>query len=103
MSNKKTKPAPLSVVEKFYIENHCKTLSLETISENLECSEDRVKDFYTESVDKQNSSFTVDKLMAINSKRGYAIMTKEASEKGEANKSAGRSPLSTHIHQIKNR
>jgi hypothetical protein len=104
MSNKKSnKPAPLSVVEKFYIENNCKSLSLETISETLESNEDRVKEFYAECVDKQNSSFTVDKLMTINSKRGYAIMTKEASEKGEATKSAGRSPLSTHIHQIKNR
>jgi hypothetical protein len=102
-SKKSVKQSELSVAEKFYIEYNCKSLSLETMSENLECDEDRIKDFYNECVDKQNSSHTIDKLMAINSKRGYAIMTKEASEKGEATKGKSRSPLSNHIHKIKDR
>lgn len=104
MSNKKSnKLVPLSLIEKFYIENNCNALSLDTISEHLASNEDRVREFFAECVDKQNRMFTVDKLMTVNSKRGYAIMTKEASEKGESTKSAGRSPLSAHIHQIKNR
>jgi hypothetical protein len=100
-SSKKKKVDNLSVAEQFYIEEHCTKMSLETICEQLNCDSDRISDFYTAAVDKRNSMSTIDTLMTVNHKRGYAIMTKEASEKGDATKSGKAAPLSEHIHKIR--
>lgn len=91
----------LSVVEKFYIQHNCKTLDLETICKDINNYSLKVKAFLNECLENLDRSDTIDKLMNVNSKSGYAVMTKEASEKGDATKKRGKAPDTKHIHKIR--
>jgi hypothetical protein len=91
----------LSKVEKFSIENNCKSLSLDQLCDDLKCSAESIEKYYNECIEGQKRADTIDKLMIVNSKGGYAIMSKEASEKGEATRKRTSPPLSEHIHRIR--
>jgi len=98
----KTKEIELSKAEKFYIEQHCRTLDLETICKDINNHSVKVKAFLHECIEKSEKEDTIDKLMVVDSKNGYAVMTKGASEKGE--KTRKREPsksLTQHIHKIR--
>lgn len=101
MAKSKKSLDELSVVEKFYIENHCSKLTLEAICTDLNREQESVEGYYNECLDKQKSGDTIDKLMIVNSKKGYAIMSREASERSETKKGSGKNPLSEHIHRIR--
>lgn len=91
----------LSKAEKFYIENNCKSLSLDQLCEDLKCPSKSIEKYYNECIESHKKADTIDKLMIVNSKGGYAIMSKEASEKGEATRKRTKPPLSEHIHRIR--
>lgn len=102
MAKKKTTSRTLSKVERFYIEKNCSQMSLTDICNDIGCSETIASKHYSECVDKIKNANTIDKLMVIDSKNGYAVMTKEASEKGEATKPQRTVRLDTnHIHKIR--
>lgn len=90
----------LSKIEKFYIENNFKKFSIDELSEDLGRSPEHIEKFFNECVDNSQKSDTIDKLMIVNSKRGYAVMSKEASERGEATKTKSTVPAD-HIHKIR--
>jgi len=98
----KTKEPELSKAEKFYIEQNCRVLDLETICKDIENDSLKVKAFLHDCIEKSKKEDTIDKLMIVDSKNGYAVMTRGASEKGE--KTRKREPnksLSQHIHKIR--
>lgn len=98
----KTKETELSKAEKFYIEQNCNTLDLETICKDIGNDSLQVKAFLHDCIEKSKKEDTIDKLMIVDSKNGYAVMTRGASEKGEKNRR--REPnkaLSQHIHKIR--
>jgi hypothetical protein len=102
MAKRKINQRELSKAEKFYIENNCKKLSLEEVCRDLECEEGLVSTFYNECLDSLKNKDTIDKLMIVNSKAGYAVMSKEASSKGESTRRKNiSSPVSEHIHKIR--
>jgi hypothetical protein len=101
MAKAKKQTHDLCIVEKFYIEHNCHKMTLESICEDLKCSPEYAEAYYKECLDKVKRPDTIDKLMMVNSKRGYAIMSKEASERGEATKKTATRPLSEHIHRIR--
>ena len=98
-----SKRGPLSKIEKFYIENNCRASTLEDLCKEIKKSKQLVEKYYKECVDKQQSEdkITADKLMNVNSKQGYAIMSREASEFGEQNRTAREVKTPSHIHKIK--
>ena len=91
----------LSKAEKFYVENNCKSLSLDQLCEDLKCWAESIEKYYNQCLENNKKADTIDKLMIVNSKGGYAIMSKEASEKGEATRKRTTPPLSEHIHRIR--
>jgi len=91
----------LSKVHKFYIESKCSAMTLSDISSDLGLDESIVSSYYYECKNKASNDFTVDKLMNINSKRGYAVMSKEASEIGDASKKRATKRDTKHIHKIR--
>lgn len=99
----KTKTSELSKAEKFYIENNFQRLSIDELCGDLECTAEKIEKYYNECVDRAKSADTIDKLMIVNSKSGYAIMSKEASEKGEATRKRSVLPTANHIHKIRNK
>lgn len=102
MAKKKVTVRQLSKAEKFYIENNCNELTMQEICNDLECKEDIVSIYYNECLDNFKKKDTIDKMMNVNSKAGYAVMSKEASEKGETTKrSDPNKSLSKHIHKIR--
>jgi hypothetical protein len=102
MAKRKVTKRELSKAEKFYVESNCKKISLEEICDDLECKEDVVSAFYNECLDDLKNKDTIDKLMIVNSKAGYAVMSKEASSKGESTKRPSNNKhLSEHIHKIR--
>jgi hypothetical protein len=101
MAKSKKTTDDLSVVEKFYIENHCSKLTLESICTDLNREQENVEAYYNECLDRQKSADTIDKLMIVNSKKGYAIMSREASERSETKKRSETNSLSEHIHRIR--
>ncbi len=98
---KSKKEVELSKAEKFYVDSNCGILSLEELCSDLGCEISYIEKYYNECVDKNSRSNTIDKLMIVNSKSGYAIMSKEASEKGESTRKRSQPPLSEHIHKIR--
>jgi hypothetical protein len=102
MAKRKLIKRELSKAEKFYIDNNCKTLSLKEICNDLECTEDLAVSFYNECLDSLKNKDTIDKMMVVDSKNGYAVMTKGASEKSEkTRRSEPSKALSKHIHKIR--
>lgn len=102
MAKKTTLKKELSKVEKFYIENNINTMELSDICNDLGCDLSTASKYYDECIDRLKKADTIDKLMIVNSKAGYAVMSKEASSKGESTKrknSNGQS--SEHIHKIR--
>lgn len=99
----KRAPKPLSKIEKFYIENTCSDKTVEDLCKEISKSKQLVQDYYQECLTKKQteSKMTADKLMNVNSKQGYAIMSKEASEFGEQNRTAREVKTPSHIHKIK--
>ena len=98
---KKTAKRNLSKVEKFYIEQNCSNSTLEEISKDIGCSQNIASSYYTECLDKIEKADTIDKLMNVNTKSGFAVMTKEASEKGDATKTRKNQKAAEHIHKIR--
>lgn len=99
----RTKKEPLDKVTKFYIQNHCKSLSVEQLCEDTAIADkSAVEAYYNECLDKIEKQNTIDKFMNVNTKQGYAVMTQEASEKGESGKKTKTTPKSNaHIHKIR--
>lgn len=97
----KSKTIELTKADKFYIDNKCDQLSLAEISSDLGYSESTVEGYYTQCLDKVKKADTIDKLMVVNSKNGYAVMTREASEKGESTRKKSTVPPANHIHKIR--
>ena len=91
----------LSKVQKFYIESKCSSMTLSDICSDLGLDKSVVSSYYDECKNKATNDFTVDKLMNINSKRGYAVMSKEASERGDASKKQATKTDPNHIHKIR--
>ena len=91
----------LSKVQKFYVESKCSSMTLSDVSSDLGLDQSLVSSYYDECKTKAEKDFTVDKLMNINSKRGYAVMSQEASEKGDATKKAPAKRDTSHIHKIR--
>lgn len=102
MAKKKTVKRVLSKVEKFYIEKNCSTSSLTDLCNDIGCPESIVSAFYNECLDRLKRQDTIDKLMISDKKNGCMVMTKEASEKGDATKPQRTVKLDTnHIHKIR--
>jgi len=102
MAKKRTTKRTLSKAEKFYITNKCATSSLEEVSRDLECPESVISEFYTECLDNLKMRDTIDNLMIKDKKNGCTVMTKEASEKGEATRKSRTVRNDTnHIHKIR--
>ena len=99
--DKKTAKRNLSKVEKFYIEQNCSNSTLEEISKDIGCPQNIASSYYKECVDKAEKGDTIDKLMNVNTKSGFAVMTKEASEKGDATKTRKNQKAAEHIHKIR--
>lgn len=91
----------LSKVQKFYIESKHSSMTLSDVSSDLGLDKSVVSSYYDECKNKATNNFTVDKLMNINSKRGYAVMSQEASEKGDASKRQAKKTDTNHIHKIR--
>ena len=101
MAKKKLVKRTLSKVEKFYIEKNCSNHALSEICKDLGCAENVASSYYSECLANIKKADTIDKLMVVDSKNGYAVMTKEASEKGETTKPERTVRLDTsHIHKI---
>lgn len=101
MTKRKTTQKTLSKVEKFYIEENCINTTLESISKDMGYAEEIVSPYYTECLDKIKKSDTIDKLMNVNTKSGFAVMTREASEKGDATRKKKDQKAVEHIHKIR--
>jgi hypothetical protein len=102
MAKKKLVKRTLSKVEKFYIEKNCYNHTLTEICKDLGCAENIASSHYEECLANIKKADTIDKLMVVDSKNGYAVMTKEASEKGEKTKPERTVRLDTsHIHKIR--
>lgn len=97
----KIKNSELSKAEKFYIESNCIELSLAEIQADLKSDSSTIENYYNDCLDRKKNENTIDKLMIVNSKSGYTVMSKEASEKGEATRKKSTPPLSNHIHRIR--
>ena len=101
MAKKTTVKPALSKVEKFYIENNS-DLSVEEICKDIKKNEKLVSEYHSQCLEKTKQADTIDKLMVVDSKNGYAVMTKEASEKGEKTRTQRSSPRDkNHIHKIR--
>lgn len=101
MAKKTSTKKTLSKVEKFYIEQNCRVSTLEAISKDMGCDQEIISPYYSECVDKIEKSNTIDKLMNVNTKSGFAVMTKEASEKGDATRKKKDQKKVEHIHKIR--
>lgn len=101
MAKKTASKRTLSKVEKFYIEKNCGASTLESISKDIGCPEDVISTYYNECIDRIEKSNTIDKLMNVNSKSGFAVMTKQASEKGDATRKTKNQKSAEHIHRIR--
>jgi hypothetical protein len=97
----KLKNIQLTKADQFYVENKCGELSLEQMSNDLNYPSSVIESYYNQCLDKKKKADTIDKLMVVNSKNGYAVMTKEASEKGEENRRRSSQPPENHIHRIR--
>lgn len=92
----------LDKVTKFYIEKNCNELSLDQICADTQLDKNSIESYYHACLDNEKKNDTIDKLMSVNTKKGYAVMTKEASEKGEQNKqNPNRRNKTEHIHKIR--
>jgi hypothetical protein len=102
MAKKKVTVRQLSKAEKFYIENNCQSLNIEDICKDIECPVSIASEYYKNCLDKIKKADTIDKLMVVDKKNGYTVMTKGASEKSETTRKKGSNKsLTEHIHRIR--
>jgi len=102
MAKRTASKKELSKIEKFYIEKNCGNMDIEEICNDISCDKTVASKYYNECVDKAQKADTIDKMMVVDSKNGYTVMTKGASEKGEkTRRSEPNKALSKHIHKIR--
>lgn len=122
---KKRATKPLTKAERFYIEQHCVSSDAETVAKDLRRSQSVIQKYYDQCLTKREQADTIEvdgqtseaetqesegnitagDLMVSNKQRGYTVMTREASEVGEANRKRTDNILSGklkgHIRNIK--
>lgn len=115
---KKRATKPLTKAERFYIEQHCVSSDAETVAKDLRRSQSVIQKYYDQCLTKREQADTIEvetqesegnitagDLMVSNKQRGYTVMTREASEVGEANRKRTDNVMSGklkgHIKNIK--
>lgn len=92
----------LSKTDLFYIEQNFSSMSIDDLAKDIGVSTDAIQERYDSFVAKKKAdALRTDNLMKIDSKRGYTVMTREASEKNEAQRKRGSIGDNKHIHKIR--
>lgn len=106
---KKSKETPLTEVEEFYIEGNCCSKTLKEIASDLGRTQVSIKEFYEEALNSQKDTEEEDEkpagdgransLMGRDENKRCVVMTKAASEVGDASRKKAQSAKITKCTQ----